>query len=280
VAGEKSDFHLRSVANRFEVGGIGGSFKPTPDLSQITLQLDGLTGFFPDTGSGVLQDITKIFQGRVNGMDLSLWLRAALSSQFLPGFAPVTATPESIADTDGDGIADIIDNCPLVPNPDQRDTDGNGVGDACNDANDPDGDEFEGSLDNCPTVANPDQSDRDHDGIGDACDPFPDDPDNALAQCKADLSRLNDSDGDGIDDRHDRCPNTATGAAVDQEGCSIEQFCGAIDATTSRGRLICRRSDWRNDQPLMRPGIDGDCRVDLGALVRNPSDDRCVPAAH
>jgi len=34
-------------------------------------------------------------------------------------------------DTDGDGIPDSVDNCPFVPNPDQRDTNNNGVGDAC-----------------------------------------------------------------------------------------------------------------------------------------------------
>ena len=34
-------------------------------------------------------------------------------------------------DADGDGIANHVDNCPTVANPDQRDSDGNGVGDAC-----------------------------------------------------------------------------------------------------------------------------------------------------
>jgi hypothetical protein len=34
-------------------------------------------------------------------------------------------------DTDGDGVPDILDNCPLTPNPDQRDSDFDGVGDAC-----------------------------------------------------------------------------------------------------------------------------------------------------
>lgn len=34
-------------------------------------------------------------------------------------------------DTDGDGIIDISDNCPLVPNPDQADSNENGVGDVC-----------------------------------------------------------------------------------------------------------------------------------------------------
>ena len=35
------------------------------------------------------------------------------------------------ADSDGDGLADPIDNCPSTPNPDQADTDHDGIGDAC-----------------------------------------------------------------------------------------------------------------------------------------------------
>ena len=34
-------------------------------------------------------------------------------------------------DTDGDGICDSVDNCPNVPNPDQKDSNRNGIGDAC-----------------------------------------------------------------------------------------------------------------------------------------------------
>ncbi|MEM9820026.1 MAG: T9SS type A sorting domain-containing protein [Bacteroidota bacterium] len=34
-------------------------------------------------------------------------------------------------DTDGDGVANSVDNCPTVSNPDQRDSDNNGQGDAC-----------------------------------------------------------------------------------------------------------------------------------------------------
>ncbi|MHB8632881.1 MAG: thrombospondin type 3 repeat-containing protein [Thermoplasmatota archaeon] len=34
-------------------------------------------------------------------------------------------------DVDHDGVQDLVDNCPRVPNPDQRDSDGDGIGDAC-----------------------------------------------------------------------------------------------------------------------------------------------------
>jgi len=37
----------------------------------------------------------------------------------------------ALEDTDQDEIPDAFDNCPFVPNPDQRDSDHNGVGDAC-----------------------------------------------------------------------------------------------------------------------------------------------------
>jgi hypothetical protein len=34
-------------------------------------------------------------------------------------------------DTDGDGLLDFCDNCPLVSNPDQADANGDGIGDGC-----------------------------------------------------------------------------------------------------------------------------------------------------
>jgi hypothetical protein len=48
-------------------------------------------------------------------------------------------------------------------------------------------------ADNCPDDINPIQEDADRDQIGDACDPFPDDPDNDLAQCEVDLAASEDA---------------------------------------------------------------------------------------
>lgn len=86
-------------------------------------------------------------------------------------------------DNDGDGIVDGNDNCPMVSNPGQDDTDGDGIGDACDDNTDSDGDGVQDDQDNCPDLANADQADSDGDGIGDACDPVVDSDDADAYAC-------------------------------------------------------------------------------------------------
>jgi hypothetical protein len=53
-----------------------------------------------------------------------------------PGVSP-SPSLDPLGDDDGDGLTNDIDNCPLVANPDQVDTDGNGIGDACDPAASP-----------------------------------------------------------------------------------------------------------------------------------------------
>ncbi|WP_199242967.1 DUF4215 domain-containing protein [Vitiosangium sp. GDMCC 1.1324] len=65
------------------------------------------------------------------------------------------------ADTDNDGLGDACDPCPLDA--------GSTTCKARNPA-DEDGDGIFSPADNCPGVANPDQKDSDEDGRGDACD--------------------------------------------------------------------------------------------------------------
>ncbi len=98
-------------------------------------------------------------------------------------------------DADGDGIADVDDNCPDQYNPLQVDSDSDGIGDTCDicpydTTNDVDNDSICGSVDNCPDIYNPGQIDSDGDTIGDSCDVCPEvfDPDQV------------DTDGDGVGD--------------------------------------------------------------------------------
>jgi hypothetical protein len=56
----------------------------------------------------------------------------ALTESALFGVPPSTDVPEPAEpDRDGDGLLDVADDCPLYPNADQRDVDGDGYGNAC-----------------------------------------------------------------------------------------------------------------------------------------------------
>jgi len=70
----------------------------------------------------------------------------------------------SPADTDGDGVADAVDNCPQVANPDQTDTDGDGQGDSCD--SDIDGDGLDNNLE-LSLGTDPMNPDTDGDGLSD-----------------------------------------------------------------------------------------------------------------
>lgn len=68
-------------------------------------------------------------------------------------FEQAAASPCSNDDTDGDGIVDASDNCPDVPNPDQLNSDEDGLGNACDPDDDNDG--IADAADDCPLLPNP-----------------------------------------------------------------------------------------------------------------------------
>lgn len=113
--------------------------------------------------------------------------------------AKFTLNPKG--DNDKDGILNSVDNCPSVANADQADSNGNGIGDVCEDT---DGDGIADAMDNCPSVSNPDQADSDVNGIGDVCQ---------------------DTDADGITDSADNCPTTANPDQLDRNFNGIGDVC-------------------------------------------------------
>ncbi len=139
--------------------------------------------------------------------------------------------PPAPVDTDADGLYDPEDNCPLVANPDQLDSDADGYGDVCDLAFyaspccgppecdlDSDGDGIPDRLDVCPWTPNTmqDNVDDDHDGVGDPCDDsgdvdldgVPDVDDNCPRVVNPDQTDqdLPGAEGDGVGDACDLCP--------------------------------------------------------------------------
>ncbi|MGB4846319.1 MAG: OmpA family protein [Saprospiraceae bacterium] len=114
------------------------------------------------------------------------------------------------ADTDGDGIADVNDKCPLVFGLAKfagcPDSDNDGVTDA---------------NDLCPTVAGVERyngcpiPDTDSDGINDENDKCP----KEAGVAKYNGCPIPDTDGDGINDDNDKCPTKAGVAKYD--GCPV-----------------------------------------------------------
>ncbi len=173
-------------------------------------------------------------------------LRLGSDTSAQPASATLTVSPE--ADTDGDGVADSVDNCPDDFNPDQTDSDEDGFGDACDvcvfDAgNDGDGDGFcesEGDCNDGDAAINP--------GAEEVCD-------GADNDCDEQIDEGFDQDGDGVADCFDVCPSDAGNDADGDGVCASDGDCNDDDAATFPGA------------PELCDDVDQNCdgELDLGA---------------
>jgi hypothetical protein len=188
---------------------------------------------------------------------------------------PDTVELQRPDDTDGDGISDPDDDCPLVPDLDQSDRDDDQVGDAC---------------DNCPDDANPRQLDADRDGRGDTCDNDIDGdgllngndicPTSFLSGlpevvgCPLIPAGNADSDGDGVGDDCDRCPDDPGNDPDDDGVCNDSDNCGAefnpsqADGNDDGSGDACQPS-------LVIESIreDGGANLEVKVLAEDPQDD-------
>ncbi len=141
---------------------------------------------------------------------------------------------QQITDADFDGIANNVDNCFFISNPDQADSDSNGIGDVCDQGGiaDSDNDGVADASDNCPLLSNADQADSDGNKVGNACQ----------------TAQGVDSDGDGVIDFSDNCAFFANADQADNnangkgEACEVSAAGGSPNVNPSSGGGGCALS--------------------------------------
>ena len=234
---------LSVTVHAVDCGGAGmvGGLVTTFTNVQVYPAVETYKLVFNTTNAGLTLGNCYRISPRQNALDLG-FIDAMVTSgpapagykRYTPGSNVTIAFRLENQDPDGDGVFNNADNCDNDANPGQEDTDGDGIGNAC-DNPDSDGDGIEDSVDNCDLAPNPGQEDADLDGTGDACDGCAMDPGKTdPGVCGCGVPDV-DTDTDGTLDCLDGCPLDP--AKTDPGVCG----CGVPDVDTDMdGTLDCQ----------------------------------------
>ncbi len=213
-----------------------------------TVQITGVTVMGETFGKVLFEpvsDETRIYYGKAHDAgktyDTSHLYTDATTEMLTASWQMINA--EFKGEEDGGAS----DNCPGISNPDQTDTDNDGVGDACDNCRyakntnqaDRDKDGFGDVCDNCPNDANPDQLDKDLDRRGWVCDDDDKDRimnsvDNCVKCANTDQQEVDrdgigdvceDDDGDGLENYRDLCPNVFDASNLDTDDDGLGDAC-------------------------------------------------------
>ncbi len=116
---------IGDVTTSGDSGALGDALLTTDDMGEI---VSGTAQFETqvDTGFGIADVVIELDASTGTWQASTSFLGLGVIAEGI-----LTLTREAITDSDGDGVADAVDNCSEVANADQRDTNGDMFGNAC-----------------------------------------------------------------------------------------------------------------------------------------------------
>ncbi|MGB5289809.1 MAG: OmpA family protein, partial [Ignavibacteriaceae bacterium] len=183
---------------------------------------------------------------------------------FFNAFGGITIFFSGTKDSDGDGVADDDDLCPITPNgvivdqfgcPVDKDKDGvPDYQDLC--SNTPAN--ILVNIDGCPV-------DSDNDGVPDFLDLCKDTPESIQVDKRG--CPL-DEDGDGVPDYKDKCLGTPSGIEVNWLGCPLEEFTKELPEVTSM--TLSSGVNFEVGKANLLPGAKTELNKMITVMIKNP----------